>query len=77
MKAARDHVCDAGPFCMMVSGGYLDGGLLPRPPPDGLPLVLGALDGPPLLPPAPPPLLPPPPPPPLPPPDELPINALS
>ena len=45
---------------------YLLGGLLPRPPPDGLPVVLGPLEGrplppPPPLPPEPPPRPPPPP----------------
>ena len=48
------------------SGRYLLGGLLPRPPPEGLPVVLGPLGGlpPPLpLPPLPPPLAPPPQPP--------------
>ena len=40
--------------------GYLRGGLLPRSPPDGFPVVLGALAGRPWLPPLDPPLDPPP-----------------
>jgi hypothetical protein len=40
-------------------GGYFDGGLLPRPPPEGLPVVLGQLPPLPPLPPFPPPFPPP------------------
>jgi hypothetical protein len=46
-----------------VLSGYFDGGLFPRPPPDGLPVVLGQLPGPDEPPPLPPPDPFPPPPP--------------
>jgi hypothetical protein len=71
-SSCEDAIFTFGSVNNLRSNNYFDGALLPLPPPDGWPVVLGQFPPPPLPPPLLPPL-PPPPPLPFPPPCEPPL----